>query len=312
MSYVVTVTGHEPMPIAASNWLVALGRALDDLNIPAELDRLACERLPNGTVIARDLAGGNSFVVRPANDFEVADLPTEASTPFAVANLPQSVLLSNMSHVLRVPLNVVLGYSDLLRDVAGDSADATMIRDLDRIHAAGAQLNEIIEALLEVWRLEAGEFVPQIDRFEVASMLRDVADAVEPTVAREHLFLIFDVPPELGTVRFDAAALRTAVDRAFRRAIGRAVGQVELRAYRRDGRVVIHVRDDGPTPTADELGEVFTVFARTDPEGIQNTAAHIELTASRMVLRALGGDMTVAARRERGTRISIELPDPQR
>ncbi len=308
MSYVVTVTGQEPMPVAASNWLVALGRALDDLGVSADLDRLACERLPNGTVIARDLASGNSFVVRPADDFEGPDLPTEASTPFAVANLPQSVLLSNMNHVLRVPLNVVLGYSDLLRDIAGDDADATMIRDLDRIHAAGQQLTEIIESLVEVWRLEAGEYSPHLERFELASLLRDVADAVEPIVAKEHLFLLFDVKPDLGTVRFDPAALRTAVDRSIRRAISRAVGQVEVRAYLRDDHAVIHVRDDGKTPSLDELGEVFTIFARTDPEGIRDTAAHMQLTASRMVLRALGGDMSVAARTHKGSRISIEVP----
>ncbi len=307
MSYLVTVTGHEPSPTAAPNWLVALGNVLDELGIDANIERMGCETLPNGTVIARDLSGGKSFVIKPAGDFDAPDLPTSESTPFAIGNLPQSVLLGHMGHVLRTPLNAVLGYSDLLREVALDEGAAMMVKDLERINLAGQQLADIVEALMDAWKVEAGEVVPTSERFDLASMLRDVADAIEPAVAREHLQLLFDCPPDIGKIQCDPAILRSALTLSLVRAVSRSVGQVDLKAYRRPGEVIIHIRDDGPDLTDEELHRAFEVFGETTVGAVERAADTIRLATTRALVQAMGGGMVLANRNSRGTRITVAL-----
>lgn len=78
--YLVSARGEEPTTVLASNWLSALGEGLDRLGLVSTLDRLACEVLPNGTVVARDVRTGMGFIVRPAGTertpAESEDLPT--------------------------------------------------------------------------------------------------------------------------------------------------------------------------------------------------------------------------------------------
>ncbi len=79
--YIVSARGGSPIEVVASNWLSALGEGLQELGYVEDLDRLACEVLPNGTVIGRDVRSGAGFIVRPAGtDTGPAlgeDLPTE-------------------------------------------------------------------------------------------------------------------------------------------------------------------------------------------------------------------------------------------
>ena len=63
--FLVSAPGVRPATVEAGNWLAALGLGLDKLGLDADFSRLACELLPNGTVIAQDVRSGNRFVVRP-------------------------------------------------------------------------------------------------------------------------------------------------------------------------------------------------------------------------------------------------------
>jgi GAF domain-containing protein len=70
----VTARGHAAVEVRGRNWLVALGRGLEELGHAEQLTRLACEVLPNGTVIARDVASGVGYVVQSLGE---VDLPPE-------------------------------------------------------------------------------------------------------------------------------------------------------------------------------------------------------------------------------------------
>lgn len=80
-----------PIEVAGENWIVALGRAFARLGIMEDVSRLACERLPNGHVIARDVGGGSRFVVRVVDEadraqrLQVSDLLEQTRDPRFVA-----------------------------------------------------------------------------------------------------------------------------------------------------------------------------------------------------------------------------------
>lgn len=74
----ISSRGAAPREVDASNWIVALGQAVGEGTRADALERLACERLPNGTVIARDITSGASFVIAPCEPVsELAELLVE-------------------------------------------------------------------------------------------------------------------------------------------------------------------------------------------------------------------------------------------
>lgn len=77
--FFVSVRGGTPSNVIAANWLSALGDGLEQLGIVGDIDRLACEVLPNGTVIARDVRTGAGYVVQPAGPTVPDDVPTLTS-----------------------------------------------------------------------------------------------------------------------------------------------------------------------------------------------------------------------------------------
>src|SRR5688572_14105974 len=72
-SWSVTARGLAAVEVQGRNWIVALGRGLDELGRADELLRLACEVLPNGTVIARDITSGTGYVVQAVETVEPAE-----------------------------------------------------------------------------------------------------------------------------------------------------------------------------------------------------------------------------------------------
>jgi PAS domain S-box-containing protein len=73
------------------------------------------------------------------------------------ANQAKSSFLANMSHELRTPLNAILGYSEMLQEEAEDKGQQDFLPDLGKIHAAGTHLLELINAVLDISKIEAGK-----------------------------------------------------------------------------------------------------------------------------------------------------------
>ena len=73
------------------------------------------------------------------------------------ANQAKSSFLANMSHELRTPLNAIIGYSEMLQEEAEDKGQQDFLPDLGKIHAAGKHLLELINAVLDISKIEAGK-----------------------------------------------------------------------------------------------------------------------------------------------------------
>ena len=74
-----------------------------------------------------------------------------------------------MSHELRTPLNAIIGYSEMLQEEAQDQHAEGFVPDLQRIHAAGKHLLELINAVLDLSKIEAGKMELYLESFEVGS-----------------------------------------------------------------------------------------------------------------------------------------------
>src|SRR5438034_4658660 len=100
------------------------------------------------------------------------------------ANQAKSQFLANMSHELRTPLNAIIGYSEMLREEAEDLGQEDFLPDLNKIHRAGKQLLALINAVLDISKIEAGKMDLYLENFDVKKMIDDVASLIHPLVLK--------------------------------------------------------------------------------------------------------------------------------
>ena len=102
-----------------------------------------------------------------------------------VVSRHKSEFLANMSHELRTPLNAIIGYSEMLQEEAEDLGTEALVPDLKKIHAAGRHLLDLINAVLDLSKIEAGKMGLYVETFEVPEMVRDIAAVIQPLARQE-------------------------------------------------------------------------------------------------------------------------------
>ena len=116
-----------------------------------------------------------------------------------------------MSHELRTPLNAIIGYSEMLQEDAADLGAEQFTDDLEKINAAGKHLLELINAVLDLSKIEAGKMELYLETFDVAGLVRDIAAVIQPLAAKNANRLEVRCPDEIGTMHADLTKVRQAL-----------------------------------------------------------------------------------------------------
>jgi two-component system, sensor histidine kinase len=203
--------------------------------------------------------------------------------------------ISNVSHELRTPLHGILGVTRLLQLEASDRA---VTRRLDLIETSGTHLLGLINDLLDISRIEAGQFAIRSERFELAAVVQNLADLY--TVRAVDKGLDFTLNLQLDPpcwVTGDPARVRQVLHNL----LGNAVkftqhGSITLTLMRDDesGRLSAEVQDTGPGIEASELVHVFEAFRQVGgaiSRPFEGTG--LGLTIARDIAQAMGGDISM-------------------
>ena len=131
----------------------------------------------------------------------------DKSRQLAEASQHKSQFLANMSHELRTPLNAILGYAELILDnVYGDTPDK-MREVLDRIQRNGRHLLGLINDVLDLSKIEAGQLNLSLADYSLKEVVQSVYSAVEALAKEKHIALKVEVPPHLPAARGDERKL---------------------------------------------------------------------------------------------------------
>jgi PAS domain S-box-containing protein len=222
----------------------------------------------------------------------------------------KSQFLTNMSHELRTPLNSVIGFTDvLLRELAGPLTEEQQ-RQLVMVSDAGKYLLSLVNAVLDLSKVENGAISVDIDVFDLRDVMETVAASLEPSVAERHLEFIFDCPEQPVMMRSDETKVRQILLNIASNAVKfTGSGAVTMGCDVHEDSVTLRVSDTGHGIPPDELSSVFAVFwqhkvgERAKPEG-----AGLGLAIARRLAHLLGGGINVSSQMGVGSVFTVELP----
>jgi len=230
------------------------------------------------------------------------------------ANQAKSQFLANMSHELRTPLNAIIGYSEMLKEEAEDLGQDAFLPDLGKIHGAGKHLLELINAVLDISKIEAGKMDLYLETFNVKKMVDDVASIVHPLVIKNSNQFQIVGPDDMGSMHADLTKVRQSLFNLLSNACKFTErGQITLQMKREGSgdseRVVFRVSDTGIGMTPEQMEKLFAAFTQADASMTRRFGGTgLGLVISRQFCRMMGGDITVDSELGRGAAFTVVLP----
>jgi signal transduction histidine kinase/DNA-binding response OmpR family regulator/HAMP domain-containing protein len=237
---------------------------------------------------------------------------TRTNEQLGLASRHKSDFLASMSHELRTPLNAILGFSELLLDRGEGTVDPLKrVNFLRHIHNNGKHLLSLINDILDLAKVEAGQTKLRVTTLDVAGVVAGVLSTVEPLAAKSAIELVSACPAPL-LLAADEHKLRQMLLNLVSNAIKftPAGGRVTVAAAREAGRVVLSVADTGIGIAADDQEHIFEEFWQVAGVSgvIDRRGTGLGLALTRRLAELHGGRVWVQSEVDRGSCFSLELP----
>jgi two-component system cell cycle sensor histidine kinase PleC len=226
------------------------------------------------------------------------------------ANRLKSEFLATMSHELRTPLNIILGYNELLLDVEMSHPNPEQVAILQRVGKSARELFELITAMLDVSRLEAGRMPVAVKTVQVAALMKEVETETREVREQTPLEFSWHSEPQLPLLSTDPIKLKVVLKNLIGNAIKfTPTGGVTVHARPREAGVEICVADTGVGIAPEDLPTIFEPFR----QGVQTqTQLHsgvgLGLYIVRRMLELLGGTVTVESTVGCGSTFHVWVP----
>jgi len=294
-----------PISLDAAHSSEASGRSIDGRTFPVEYSfaSFEAEEGPRHLMIARDISE------RKQHEAEV----TAAKEAAESANQLKSQFLAMMSHELRTPLNAILGFSEIIRDCAlGDDPKAwEKYREYAGLaHDSGRHLLALICDILDLSKIEAGNYNLDIEPVDVRELIHDCVALVRPMAEKNGVTLAGIDSLTSTILEADKRALKQIFLNLFSNAVKftTAGGEVKLRVVASGHLVEIAVTDTGIGISKEHLETVFEPFRQLDSGTSRRyEGTGLGLTISRRLVELHGGDIRLESQVGRGTRAVVRL-----
>ena len=230
------------------------------------------------------------------------------------ANEAKSNFLSRMSHEIRTPMNAIIGYTDILRQ--GVQSQDDQVRYLSTIQTSGEHLLALINDILDLSKVEAGQMSIERRQFHLVPLVTQVIDTLIVKSAEKDLFLAFEVYGKIPhVIETDETRLRQVLINI----IGNAIKFTETGGVRLLGRTVeannktmlqFDVIDTGIGIPEKALKTIFDPFSQADSSVTRRFGGTgLGLAISKQLSEAMGGRITATSEQGVGTTFSITI-DP--
>lgn len=320
----VMAVGPDGRISGANSALLALvGRTDDPTGLrPAELLRLpelltTIDEALAGALVTREVV---TVHPRPATLLvAAAPLPEDGGAVVVLHDMTELQRLdrvrrdfvANVSHELRNPVATVQAAAETLAGLSEDDADADRRRLADTIVRHAERMGTLVRDLLDLARIEAGQYTLRMDDHALAPVLSEALAAHEDRARAKEVTLTLHVDASATHARCDPAALGTVLANLLDNAVKytRPGDRIELRTRPAADGVEIDVADTGPGIADDHLPRLFERFYRVDAGRSRELGGTgLGLAIVRHLVLAMGGQVRVRSALGRGATFTVALP----
>jgi signal transduction histidine kinase len=234
----------------------------------------------------------------------------DKSRQLEVASQHKSQFLANMSHELRTPLNAILGYTELMADgIYGQLPEKTM-GVLKRLESNGRHLLGLINDVLDLSKIEAGQLVLDLSDYSLEDIAQTVRSTLEPLAADKKLAFKVEVASKMPAGYGDGRRLTQVLINLVGNAIKFTdAGEVVIKATATDGSFHLSVRDTGPGISAADQAKLFQEFQQADNAITRKKGGTgLGLAISKRIVEMHGGKIWVESQVGQGSTFSFTVP----
>ncbi len=234
----------------------------------------------------------------------------EKGRQLEAASRHKSEFLANMSHELRTPLNAILGFSQVLQQKLFGDLNAKQEEYLEDIHSSGNHLLSLINDVLDLSKVEAGQIELEPAPFSLREALERGVVMVRERATQSGIQLGLRLDPEVEVVTGDERRIRQVIFNLLSNAVKftPAGGRIDVASARVGGHVEIAVSDTGPGIAPEDLERIFEEFQQTEAGIRQREGTGLGLALSKRLVELHGGRIWVESRSGKGSRFVFTLP----
>ncbi|MGN6799947.1 MAG: ATP-binding protein [Gaiellaceae bacterium] len=248
-----------------------------------------------------------------ANVNQMSDELRQVYGQLETASRHKSEFLANMSHELRTPLNAILGFSQVLQQRLFGELNEKQAEYLEDIHSSGNHLLSLINDVLDLSKVEAGQIELELTAFSLREAVERGIVMIRERASLNHVAITLTVEPEADIVVGDERRVRQVVFNLLSNAVKFTPrdGRIEIVGQRRNGEVRVSVTDTGPGIAPEDRHRIFEEFHQTAVGLQQREGTGLGLALSKRLIELHGGRIWVESELGRGSTFLFTLPDPE-
>jgi signal transduction histidine kinase len=229
-------------------------------------------------------------------------------TSEVMANQARDQFISHVSHELKSPLNVIHMYAESLLEP--DSDEKQRISSINIINDEVERLNNLINNLLNIAKIEAGNIALDLQRVKLGEFLTDTFNSITRSGNQQGIQFNLDLPRRLPDVQLDKNLLRIALNNLLSNAVkyNRDGGTVTFSAEERDDDICLKITDTGIGITEKDQARVFEKFYRSDDDNVTQRNGHgLGLALAKEIVELHQGKLSLQSSPGEGSEFTVVL-----